>query len=218
MSSGGTGHHGGGWVSWLVPAVMIAYAVAVVWAYNNGLSPWVFVFGTLGPVGILWAGYHFGHVVGHWFHSFLVQAAFVVLGCWAAVTMATPVLEWRSALTVGELWCDLTLGSLGILFLAYEVGHMLHHHRGWQTVIGVGAAALLVALYLGRPAGAVIAPVPPLAHAPPAPTRTNVAPGFSRPSAGGGASVASSSGTGTLECSELSSRAREAARSKGLCP
>jgi hypothetical protein len=215
-SPAGGGHgHGVGWVSWLLIVVVIGYVLALVWAYGTGLSPWVFVCGTLGAIGIGWFAYHVGHVVGHALHSPVANMICVAAGAGAAYAMIMPVVEHRSNLSGPELWCDLVLGSVGILFLAYEVGHMVHAHF-WQTVIGLGAVVLVVWLWVARPEGAEFAIVPPMMEPASVPTYRSGSPGMARPSGGSGSGTVSKppakkSGGGKLDCAKLSPRAAQAA-------
>lgn len=194
---------------WVIPVVLIAYVMAVLWAWSAGLSPWVFIIGTLGPVGVAWLAYHSTHAI----HSWLWFLLCVVLGGWAVITLVTPVLEWRSTLSVPEMWCFITVGGLGIAFLTFEVGHLLHHHPRWGTIVGVGAIFLLVGLYLTRPAGATLGLSPPITLRPP-PTHSGGHPGFGGASGSSGSASAASTSGGALDCSRLSPRARQAAGCK----
>lgn len=201
-------------MSWVILAVLIAYVIAVLWAWSAGLSPWVFIIGTLGSVGIVWFAYHCTHT----FHDWKWFLLCMVLGGWAALTLVTPILEWRSVLSGPEIWCYILCGGLGIAFLTYEVGHLLHHHPRWGTFVGIGALVLLIGLYVTRPAGSSLSLLPPITVRPP-PTRSAGHPGF------GGASGGSASGsivapspvatsTGALDCASLSPRAAKAAGCK----
>lgn len=184
MSSAGSssGHHGGGWLRWLVPVALVLYVIAVFAAYSNGMSPWVFVIATLGTVGVLWAGHHFGHVLAHFFHMPMFHIGLIILGAVAGYGLVLPLVEWRSSLTGFEPWLFMTVGGFGVVFLAVELTHVVHHSHAWQTAIGVGVAALLVVLYLYRPPGAAIALTPPITpRAAPIPSR----PGHGGPSGGG---------------------------------
>jgi hypothetical protein len=155
-----------GFLGWLGLVLAILYVLGVAVAASYGMHPWVFILGTLGAIGVAWLGWHVGHVLSHWFGKFWTYALPVFIGAWAAYVLFAPVWDWRMALTRDERWVFLPFGGIGILFLAYEVGHWFHHHRGLQVAVGLGSIALLIGLYLGRPAGTALGFVPPPASAP----------------------------------------------------
>ena len=176
---------------------------------------WVFCFGFFGSIGMLFATYHFAHVLGHATHSPVVQLGIGALGLWACYGLMVPVLEQRTVLSGVEIWCYLLFGSAGILFLLYEAGHWLHHHPRIAWGVSIAGVVMLLGLWYARPPGATLSLTPPIAPRA-MPTRSSGHPGFGGASSGGGSSAtpaptASASASGALDCSRLSPRARQAA-------
>lgn len=112
---------------------------------------WVWCFGVFGGIGFLLAAHHLAHEAGHALHSPVVQIALWLGGLTVAYVLMRPVIQDRTLLTGEEILLCLTLGTVGFIFLLYEMGHKFHHHPR----IGWGAAALIVVVALlwwyGRP-------------------------------------------------------------------
>lgn len=196
---------------WVIPAVIIAYVVAIIWAYNAGMDPWVVAVAIPALVGWPWFCVHMSHAI----HSDLWGGGWIILAIAGVVAFLIPLVTGNTALSVPMLWFFTTGGAIGIIWLIYEMGHVFHHHPS-GTVVVLGMVFLAAGLYLTRPAGATIALTPPITPRV-MPTRSTGHPGFGGASSSGGSGAtpaptasASKSG-GALDCSRLSPRARQAA-------
>jgi hypothetical protein len=179
---------------------------------------WLFGFGFLGGVGMLFATLHWGHVIGHATHSPVLQLTVWGVGLLIVYALVTPVIAQQTSLTELETSVYLVFGSTGILFLLYEIGHWLHHHPRLAWGISTVGLVGLLALWHFRPPGAAIVPTPPpppVARPVPGPGTPSGSSGTATASTGSGASGATAS-TGTasgippVDCAKLSFRSRQA--------